>query len=667
MSLLGTLRPLICAIAVSVCCGAAPKNRQGKFEAETLEAEVSQDGHIAMHNSLKPSFKDPDTEFIELEEEEEEEQEQEEEEGEDEKHDEDAEQESAGCRRRDCRRRFTCHRRRVNCVWATWKPWTQCSKACATGKTTRVRPFARAAAHEGCACTGPSKEEKTCNTHACPINCAWGKWNAWQKCSKPCGGGEQKRNRPVAKAAAHGGKKCDGAAEEKKKCNEHKCPIDCVYGEWGEWADCSVTCGNGTRKHTREVETEAQHGGKECEGEAEEEGPCDPVPEKCGALGSQVFRAPETGHKAPDRETFYQSFAFLWTFVLRLAATRGHLTRFNRCRLRVLPPGARAGVQVPQVKPGPALHSRNGSFDWIRTANEKEDRDLRAQTATLTLKACRACGYQLSAGGVVPLRHTDMMVEGTKILTLEEVAARLGPPSRGFFSSPAPPRLTTAAQGTALDAALALAERRARVAVLSAASAYHPCGGFRTGGRHALEESMCVQSTLSLSLQRALYISRHGNAQVSVPERLKRDQRSEWFCYIPETGGILSPKVEVFRKGSAEGYGFLPSPVELASVVSVAMPNKNPNVKDSPLDAPESPDEYRALLVAKLKVALGAAAMSGASACVVPGLGCGVFKNDPGDVGAALGEAIAWAPLCGKLQEVILAGVPKALEAAARR
>eukprot|EP00913_Durusdinium_trenchii_P014697 g13787.t1 len=110
MSLLGTLRPLICAIAVSVCCGAAPKNRQGKFEAETLEAEVSQDGHIAMHNSLKPSFKDPDTEFIELEEEEEE-QEQEEEEGEDEKHDEDAEQESAGCRRRDCRRRFTCHRR----------------------------------------------------------------------------------------------------------------------------------------------------------------------------------------------------------------------------------------------------------------------------------------------------------------------------------------------------------------------------------------------------------------------------------------------------------------------------------------------------------------------------------------------------------------------------
>lgn len=37
----------------------------------------------------------------------------------------------------------------------------------------------------------------------------------------------------------------------------------------------------------------------------------------------------------------------------------------------------------------------------------------------------------------------------------------------------------------------------------------------------------------------------------------ERQRRSEWFCYIPETGGILSPKVEVFRKGSAEGDGRL--------------------------------------------------------------------------------------------------------------
>ena len=45
---------------------------------------------------------------------------------------------------------------------------------------------------------------------------------------------------------------------------------------------------------------------------------------------------------------------------------------------------------------------------------------------------------------------------------------------------------------------------------------------------------------------------------------------------------------------------------ELAAVVSVAMPNKNPAVRDSPLDAPGQAEEYHDLLVAKLKVALGA-------------------------------------------------------------
>ena len=34
------------------------------------------------------------------------------------------------------------------------------------------------------------------------------------RCSKTCAGGVQKRTRGVARAAAHGGKKCTGAAED---------------------------------------------------------------------------------------------------------------------------------------------------------------------------------------------------------------------------------------------------------------------------------------------------------------------------------------------------------------------------------------------------------------------------------------------------------------------
>lgn len=273
---------------------------------------------------------------------------------------------------------------------------------------------------------------------------------------------------------------------------------------------------------------------------------------------------------------------------------------------------------------------------------------LRAGTAALTLKACRGNGYQL-AEAVVPLRHIDALLQGTQIVTLEEVSRQLSQ-SRGWFASSAAPRVTLSRHGTALDAALSVVNGRAKVAVLGAASAYHPCGGFRTGGRHALEESMCVQSTLGVSLQRAVFLSRHGSVKVSPPPRVGKG----WFCYIPENGAIVSPHVEVFRTGSNQGYAFLQAPQELAAVVSVAMPNKNPTVK-----------EYKALLVSKFKVALGAAVLAGASTCVVPGVGCGVFKNDPGDVGSALAEALRWTALAGKLEEVIFAGVPREFATAA--
>lgn len=316
-----------------------------------------------------------------------------------------------------------------------------------------------------------------------------------------------------------------------------------------------------------------------------------------------------------------------------------------------------ATVTVPVVAAGAVLPRRQESFDWIRQANGPEDRMLRAGTAALTLKACRGNGYQL-AEAVVPLRHIDGLLQGTQIVTLEEVSRQLSQ-SRGWFAAASAPRLTLSRHGTALDAALAAG--RGKVAVLGAASAYHPCGGFRTGGRHALEESMCVQSTLGVSLQRAVFLSRHGSMKVSSPPRVGKG----WFCYIPENGAILSPHVEVFRTGSNQGYAFLQTPQELAAVVSVAMPNKNPTVKDSPLDAPSEADEYKALLVSKFKVALGAAVLAGASKCVVPGVGCGVFKNDPGDVGSALADAVRWTLLGGKLEEVILAGVPREFAAAA--
>ncbi|CAE7778182.1 unnamed protein product [Symbiodinium pilosum] len=92
------------------------------------------------------------------------------------------------------------------------------------------------------------------------------------------------------------------------------------------------------------------------------------------------------------------------------------------------------------------------------------------------------------------------------------------------------------------------------------------------------------------------------------------------------------------------------------------MPNMNPAVKDSPLDAPADAGAYQALLADKLKVALYGAALASASTVLVPGVGCGVFKNNPGDVGVALAEAIRGAN--DSLSEVVLVGVPDAMKSA---
>jgi len=43
-------------------------------------------------------------------------------------------------------------------------------------------------------------------------------------------------------------------------------PVHCAWTDWGEWSECSVSCGAGTKSRVREVGVIAQYGGKECSG-----------------------------------------------------------------------------------------------------------------------------------------------------------------------------------------------------------------------------------------------------------------------------------------------------------------------------------------------------------------------------------------------------------------
>merc|ERR1719223_945344 len=91
-----------------------------------------------------------------------------------------------------------------------------------------------------------------------------------------------------------------------------------------------------------------------------------------------------------------------------------------------------------------------------------------------------------------------------------------------------------------LDVAAQRGRQGFRVAAVNAASAYSVGGGFLSGGRHALEEAMCMQSTLYFSLQRAAHLAREC--------RIRDGQ--EQFLHFPEDGAILSPGVEIFRNST---------------------------------------------------------------------------------------------------------------------
>jgi uncharacterized protein (TIGR02452 family) len=198
------------------------------------------------------------------------------------------------------------------------------------------------------------------------------------------------------------------------------------------------------------------------------------------------------------------------------------------------------------------------------------------------------------------------------------------------------------AQGMGMQVALDRAADGRQVALVSASSAYHCGGGFFSGGRHALEESLCVTTTLYKSLRVAEDLARKEGAAClpSYAKPKKQKDGSNWDFHIPEDGAVLSPFVEVFRGGTNEGYPFKTVPVKLAAILSVAMPNCNEKMKDAPIDRPPDDGKYMDLLITKFTAVMAAGIASGADCLVIPDLGCGVYLNKPEDVGKAMGTVM---------------------------
>jgi len=150
----------------------------------------------------------------------------------------------------------------VNCEVSDWADWAECSRSCGNGIQLRKRATVREAEGDGNSCP-TTVDSRLCNSHDCPVDCIQTEFGTWSECTEECGQGFQYRSRITIQEATNGGVSC-GTLQQDQFCNEQPCPVDCSYGEWSEYSDCSSSCGRGQKSRTRST-TAPLHGGKACD------------------------------------------------------------------------------------------------------------------------------------------------------------------------------------------------------------------------------------------------------------------------------------------------------------------------------------------------------------------------------------------------------------------
>ena len=159
----------------------------------------------------------------------------------------------------------------VNGNYSEWSQFSACSVSCGNGLTKRTRTCTRPSPRDrgkDCSHLGAPEERKTCFLVPCPRHGNFSQWSVFSECSKSCGTGLKKRTRNCSNPEPkHGGRNCTslGKAVEVSPCNTKPCPINGDYGPWSVFSECTVSCGNGTRKRARNCSNPyPRHGGQNC-------------------------------------------------------------------------------------------------------------------------------------------------------------------------------------------------------------------------------------------------------------------------------------------------------------------------------------------------------------------------------------------------------------------
>lgn len=156
----------------------------------------------------------------------------------------------------------------VHCVWGGWSEWSPatCPVTCGVGKQTSERSIIQESAHGGVDCADKDMVymERPCGDGICFIDCLYGAWTPWTDCTKSCGSGTFQRARVAEKTAERGGRVC-GDHHVTDPCNTHPCPVDCVVQAWSDWGDCTEPCEGGEQTRIKNVSTPQMWGGMVCD------------------------------------------------------------------------------------------------------------------------------------------------------------------------------------------------------------------------------------------------------------------------------------------------------------------------------------------------------------------------------------------------------------------
>lgn len=96
------------------------------------------------------------------------------------------------------------------------------------------------------------------------VHCKVSEWGDYGECTRSCGTGYQHGSRTILVSPLHGGDSCP-ELHRMQECNTNVCPVDCIVSDWTEYTECTNTCGDGGFKlRHRSVHRAAVFNGVAC-------------------------------------------------------------------------------------------------------------------------------------------------------------------------------------------------------------------------------------------------------------------------------------------------------------------------------------------------------------------------------------------------------------------